>query len=456
MKETFKESSYKSRRIIQIIDNQLLKVEKSFPKDFLGSVMRNYYFVFDSFSKKFKWSSGKGTVKIKNRLVIGTNTKFREQFDKGDMIVLFNMNRILNDFHQTSTNTKLYEYEECIVDKVISNRLLLTKNKCPKVYLHKGDYFIGKPFNHNKGVFTKKLSKNKIMSLIDFYTFENLSLNYHNRHFIHGDSLFHQGLIIHRPNETVFRMKIEKINPLESYLRILFGTDLNYFKQTKINKEKDYELIIYSQTGAMIKKVKDNDFKKIAFYDTQLRSLFQDNMHLDIIFRNDAIYFSTSDDDKETSIKIKYPIDQNETIKYIYFDIKESNNILIKDLEKINMIENQFLFDIFVFEKKLNLTEDARWIEVLSDGDYCEAIKSNRKTIVEYKCDMSGKNDISISSVNEKKTCIYRYTVLSRNFCNPLHLMNYQIEAAVTKTKCVPLNDIYNFKSDDYFRNTKY
>ena len=59
MKGKFKETAYKSRKIVKIIDNQLLKVDKSYPADFNGFVMRNYYFVFDSLKKKLSWVNGK-------------------------------------------------------------------------------------------------------------------------------------------------------------------------------------------------------------------------------------------------------------------------------------------------------------------------------------------------------------------------------------------------------------
>ena len=453
MKGKFKETAYKSRRIIKIIDNQLLQVEKSYPEDFNGFVMRNYYFVFDSFGKKLKWENGKGIIKIKNRLVVGQNTKFREQFKKGDVIVSFNINRVLKDDYQTSTNRKLYEYQQCHVEKVISNNLLLTTNKCQKVYLGNGDYFIGKEFNSNEGVFTKTESSKNILSIIDFYTFESLNINYNKRHLTNGEFLFHPGLVINKPSDTVFRMTLEKNSQSDSYLRILFGTDMNFYKDQRIN-EKDYELIIYSKSGALIKKVKEiNDNENIQFYDTSLRSLFQDSIHIDLVFKNDAIYFSTSDDDNETSIKLKYNLEANTIIKYIYFDIKESNNVAIKNLEKINIVERQFFFDIFLFEKKLSLDEDAYWIEELKDGEYCEEIDEGRKTLVEYKCDKTGNSDISIRAVSEIKPCEYKYTVLSRHFCNPRHLMKYQINASTSKTKCVATNNIYNNNSVDYFRN---
>lgn len=368
------------------------------------------------------------------------------------MVVLFNMNKVAYDFYHTHTNPKLYEYEECIVDKIISDNLLLTKHKCSIVYNNKGDYFIGKPFDSDEEIFSGISNIEKNISIIDYDTFENLNLNYDNKNYIHGEYLFHPGLIINSPNDTVIRMKLTKINSMTSYIRILFGTDMNNYNYRKSNKNTDIELIIYSQTGVMIKKVNDVNNKNIQFYDTQLRTLFNDAIHIDLILKNNAIYFSTSDDNMETSIKIKYPLDSGDVIKYIYFDIKESDNAKIKDIEKFNLVENQFLLDIFVFEKKLTLSEDAYWIEELKDGDYCDAIDSNRKTIVEYRCDKTGNSDISISSVTENNTCQYKYNVVSRHFCNPLHLMKYQIDAAVTITKCVAINNIYNFKSEDYFR----
>jgi len=454
MKGKFKETAYKSRRIVKIIDNQLLQVEKEYPADFNGFVMRNYYFVFDSFGKKFKWENGKGIIQIKNRLIVGQSTKFREQFKKGDIIVSFNINRVLKDDYKTSTNKKLYEYQECYVEKVISNNLLITTNKCPKVYLANGDYFIGKEFNSNEGSFTNDLPSKKVLPIIDFYTFESLNINYDNKHFTQGEFLFHPGLVINKPNDTLFRMTLEKISESVTYLRILFGTDMNFYNDQIINENKDYELLIYSKSGALIKKVKEiNGNENLQFYDTSLRSLFQDSMNIDLIFKNDAIYFSTSDDDTHTSIKLKYDLEAGTTIKYIYFDIKESTNVAIKYLEKFNVLERQYFFDVFLFEKKLTLHEDAYWIEEFRNGDYCEGIKAGRKTLVEYKCDRTGNSDVNIQEVSENKSCEYKYSLVSRKFCNPRHLMKYQIDATISKTKCVATNNIYNNNSVDYFRN---
>ena len=64
-----------------------------------------------------------------------------------------------------------------------------------------------------------------------------------------------------------------------------------YRKQIGIN---DFELIINSDSGAVIKKVNTHasDPVDIEFIDTDIRTFFQESILIDIILHNNAIYLN--------------------------------------------------------------------------------------------------------------------------------------------------------------------
>jgi hypothetical protein len=332
--------------------------------------------------------------------------------------------------------------------------MILTASPCKKPFAHKGDFFIGKPFYKFDKTYYKTIKNNFIV--LDFYTPETLNLSKSLNSFNPNKFLFHPGFIVRNINNTVFRMKLEKIQSGNTYIRILFGTDENSFNKKLPNSENDFELLINSESGALIKKINENNLTSgtnIEFYDTEIRTFFQEQILIDIILHKNNIYLSSVDDDNESSIKIKFPLPEGVKITHIYFDLNKTDNLNIKDLKKINFVEQKYLFNIYVYEKKLLLTPNSYYVETFVGGDYCKDILSYRKTVVEYRCDKTGVYDILIDKVTEVKTCEYKYLVRSKHMCNPIDIMLNKIDRSVAKTRCVVANDNFNYEEEIYFRN---
>jgi hypothetical protein len=168
-------------------------------------------------------------------------------------------------------------------------------------------------------------------------------------------------------------------------LRLLFSKDLKH------DPAADTELLMNSDNGILIKKITDGEFE---FHDTGIRSLFQESMYFDLIFKDGVLYLNILNDDKEgSSIAIHYPLGND--YKYIYIDLHQSDNIQLRDIRFINFIERKYLKSIFIYQKRLSLDKDARFTDIMDNGDYCEGV-GPRKTIVEYKCDFSGNAEILV------------------------------------------------------------
>lgn len=492
MKLSFKGTSYKSRRILKIYDNQLLKVEKKFPKDFQGAVLRNNFFVFEYLNslneqiereRKFQklnennifsnliWKKGRGIIYVKGKLILGLNSNFKTELQRGNKIFMYNVNKVQEYFNVANSNPKVIfsdeEMSNCIVDKIISNFLIITVNPCKKPFGHKGDYFIARKSKILKeGIYSQ--TQNKISTLsptptlitspIEFDTPETLNIMRSSNYFYDKQFLFHEGFLIRNLDSTVFRFKIERgQSNLNSNLRMLLGTELNSFNEKKYKPENDYELVINSESGAMIKKISNyetnNGQSSIEFFDTEIRSFFGEQILINIIIHKGVVYLSTVDEDKESSVKIKFILPNNLKITHLYFDLLQSDNVYLKDIRKINFVELKYLVDIFFYDKKLLLTQNANFTEEMTNGDFCPETKSYRKSVIEYRCDHSGIYDIYIENVKEEKMCEYKYLVRSKFLCNPIDIQMNKIEKSIAKTKCVVQNRNFNYADEVYFRN---
>jgi len=216
--------------------------------------------------------------------------------------------------------------------------------------------------------------------------------------------------------------------------------------------ENDYQLQIDSDKGIVLKKIKsENNNDDIEFFSNEIRSFFQESTYLDIILKNNHIYINTVDDDKETSIKLKYSLPEGESIKYIYLNTFNSDNISLKDMKKMNMIELKYSINIYIFEIRMRLSPDIKFIEKLEGGELCEDIGKNRTTTVEYRCDTKGINEVTIEKVSEPTMCEYKYQAKTKNLCNPHYTMYNKIQKSVAITRCVVQNNEFNKNSEDYF-----
>lgn len=208
----------------------------------------------------------------------------------------------------------------------------------------------------------------------------------------------HKGLILKRPDNCVLRMKLSKTESTFGFLRIIFSTNIQDFVKNKINEQTDYELIIHSENGIALRKINNIGIAKkdsFQFLDMDIRTFFHETSNIDIIFLNHSIYINSNDDDFDSSIKIH--IDIQENIRFISFDSMKSTHVDIKGLKLINVVENQFLHKIYVYQKLHLLGDNTTYVEEQLNGDYCEDIQTNRSAIIEYKCDKSGNYDIIVN-----------------------------------------------------------
>ena len=172
---------------------------------------------------------------------------------------------------------------------------------------------------------------------------------------------------------------------------------------------------------------------------------------IDIIHYNSSIYIGSIDNDGLFRTKIKYalPLSHNK-LHYIHFS-NEKSNIQLYNIKIYNTVQKSKIVNIFIFEKKFLLSENATFIDYFTSGDYCEAKRKNRTVKIIYQCDKKGINDILISEVKEEVLCEYTYYVKSKLLCNPNVIMNNILKSSDTKVNCVIKNEIYNHKEEDYF-----
>jgi hypothetical protein len=210
MRSIFKDNIYESRRIINIYDNNLLQVEKLFTKDFIGPQIRNNYIAMNSDNKTIRWKGAKGYIQFaKGNIITGLNTNFLS-VSKGDIIFMLDSSRINDNHHNTSTNPKMLAYPYCIVDKVLSNNLILTQHPCPKPNGFKGDFLVGKKFYKYDRELYKPIETIRLEGgIYDFSTFENFSIQKSAQKFYAQNYFFHKGLQI--KDNMVIRFKAEKM-----------------------------------------------------------------------------------------------------------------------------------------------------------------------------------------------------------------------------------------------------
>jgi hypothetical protein len=211
MRNMFKDNIYESHRIVKIYDNNLLKVEKSFSKDFIGPQIRTNYMALGSQGKTIRWKGMSGYIQhVKGNILTGLNTKFLG-LSKGDVIFMLDSSRINDNQHQSSTNPRMAVYNYCRVDKVLSNNLLLTEHPCIKPNGFKGDFLVGKSFyKYDQGLYQVTDTSTGLKDTIyNFETPETFSIQKSQKRFYIGNYFFHKGLAIR--DGMVIRLKAEKM-----------------------------------------------------------------------------------------------------------------------------------------------------------------------------------------------------------------------------------------------------
>ena len=181
----------------------------------------------------------------------------------------------------------------------------------------------------------------------------------------------------------------------QSKLRVILCTDLESYNARIIRPDTSIEVFFYSEDGILIKNMINNE--TIEFYDTDIHKLFTTMIDIEIILLDNFIYINTSDSDGESSIKLRFKIPKDVTVKYFTYDLHESHNNEITNLFLINSVEQIYLMKIFEFNKRILLKVENYFEQEMVQGNECEGI-GNRKTIVRYECDKQGNNDFLVNN----------------------------------------------------------
>lgn len=431
------ERMYESARIVEIIDNKLLRVHKPFSHSFNGPILLHDYFLLSSMNFTQRYKFGDGKAYIRDKFVFGINTQFKKQIQTGDSLLFYNYGIGQNFYYQQNTSPLKFLKSSCVVSKILTDNLLLLENFCFFGLAKYKIFFIIKPFDDFPIKYSKPLKSDIPPSLIDFHTPQMIEF-YQGINSFHSQFLFHSGFVLTN-YETVFSFRLLKhVTVNKSFFRFLFGTEEhNYDKGIGKN---DIEMIIDAQNGVLIKSVNDNE--NLQFYQVELKNFFSQSLLCDIIIQNDEIFFNSVDEDTESSIKVSFKLPLQ--IKYMYVDQYAAKEMNIVDIIKKNFIELKFLFNIYVYNLKSRLSPGAFFSELLVGGQFCSENQNNRTTTVEYRCDLNDWNDINIEKVTEPEVCNYKYFVRSKNLCNPYVVMKNKVLKTVEKTRCIISNDNYN------------
>lgn len=225
----------------------------------------------------------------------------------------------------------------------------------------------------------------------------------------------------------------------DSYVTICFSNN------KKCKEGKDYEMIIDLKNDAVIvRKFNDskNNNESIVYSVGKLKNN-SNRIKLGIIFLNSTIYvnsvFKEEKKINESEIKLKYQI-ENETyvINYIIINQNKSSNIYIQNMLFEDNVSFDLFKNIFIYNQKFLLDDNAVFVDTYETGDYCQPIKAYRRVIAYYSCDEEGKYDLKITNIFEdkKQICVYHFYAKSKYLCNPNALMKNYVKFSGLKTYC--------------------
>lgn len=427
-------------KVVDVLDQKMVKVNKKIHlsrNDIIFVSNDNRYISFE-----------KSSFSNKDTFIISSESKFKSKVKKDDSIIFFNTDNVYNKrriYNIDDINIKENKnaFLECKVETVLSNSLLRLNDGCPldTFSFDKSKYII---LSH-RDEWQKSYSLPKHNKIL----IKNTNNDEHN---IKIDPLPSMTLkpeqksnvTMHITDKDTFQINLSLFSLYES-----ISTLHCYLSQNESITEDDYEIIINSKSGVLIKQIKNNT--NLSFYTNEHMHFFISGTTIDIILLNSSIYINSLDNDGFYSTKLKYALPSiYNKIHYIHFS-NEKSNIQIYNLKIYNEIQKAKIVNIFIYEKKFLLSENATFIDYFEGGDYCEAKKKNRMVKVVYQCDKKGINDIFISEVKEEVLCEYTYYVKSKLLCNPNVIMDNIIKSSDTKVNCVIKNDLYNHNEEDYF-----
>ena len=423
-------------KVIDVIDQKMVKVNRKIhlnKNDIIFVSNDNRYISFE-----------KNSFSNKDTFIISPESKFKSKLKVNDSFIFFNSDN-------TYSKRKIYSIDsleddaflECKVDSILSNSLLRLNDECPI-----------KTFPYDK-------SKYILLSHRDEWQ-KSYSLPKHNKILIKNSNNDEHNIKIdllpsitlkpeqktnitmHLTDKDTFQINLSLLSLYDSISNLHM-----YLSQNESITEDDYEIIINSKSGVLIKQIKNNT--NLSFYTNEHMNFFISETTIDIILLNSSIYIGSIDNDGLFSTKIKFelPLSHNK-LHYFHFS-NEKSNIQLYNIKIYNTVQKSKIVNIFIFEKKFLLSENATFIDYFTSGDYCEAKRKNRTVKIIYQCDKTGINDIFISEVKEEILCEYTYYVKSKLLCNPNVIMNNILKSTDTKVNCVIKNEIYNHKEEDYF-----
>jgi hypothetical protein len=438
-------------KIIEIIDQFLVKIEKKL------NFENTFYSLWISNEKNIIF--GKGKVEIINNKELITKNSNLNELKIGDKILFIN-----NNFKTFNKHLILFKFPLekekftfCEIKEILNeNHIKFDENKCEinetKINIEKYNFFIIKNINDNNN---KNNNKNNNLNIIDFY---NSNKNFNINHLSAITNYFPKNLKI------FYKLPKNEFN-FNFILKIIYKSkisNIHFYLSKNLEKlsENDYEIIINSKNGILIKQIKNNN--DMSFYTNKRMNFFNNHIECQILFINNTIYFNSQDNlnDKNSSIKLKYNLITENNLKndnqfYLILDLKQTQNIKIKSIFIKNYIEEKYLINIFFYEKLFYLNENSTFIDYFDSGDYCAAIKRNRRVKIEYKCDTSGLNDLIITKVEEdkKNLCVYNYYAKTKYLCNPEIIMKNIIKSTTNQVNCIPKNNKFNHNEQEFFSN---
>ena len=247
------------------------------------------------------------------------------------------------------------------------------------------------------------------------------------------------------PNNKEFIFNFElspyNYNLKDSYITVCFSSD------KKCKPGEDYEMIIdIKNDGLLIQKINETNNNNNSLVYSMVQFNYNEKIiKSGIIYMNSTIYFNSvfkEEEEKgleESEIKLKYKIKNDSyTINYIIINKYKSKNILIENIQLEEYVSFEIFKNIFLYEQKFFLDDNAIFIDTFENGDYCSPIKAPRRVIIYYSCDEEGIYDLKITNVFEDKKdiCVYHYYAKSKYLCNPNKLMQNYLKFSGLKTFC--------------------
>ena len=203
---------------------------------------------------------------------------------------------------------------------------------------------------------------------------------------------------------------------------------------TKKCKQDDYAILFdLKNNGIIINKFNNETNEPKAFTINKI-GLSEKLCKYGIIYMESSLYinnyFINGKKKLESEIILKYKIDNaKKDFNYMIINKDRSKNIFIDDIKIYDNVAFDIFKNIYIFNQKYLLDDNAIFVDTFERGDYCEPIKANRKVIINYMCDEEGIYDLELMNVHEdkKNICVYNYYAKSRHLCNPNTMMkNYQ------------------------------